>query len=213
MDKLIRVLKAAAESSRIRLLVLCSNGEFKVSELVQIIGQSQPRVSRHLKLMWEAGFLDRIQEGSWVFFRMSETGQGATVARAINDMIPVSDVQIQRDLERLEEIKRRRAESADNYFSQIASSWNAIRSLHVPEVEIEEALIDAVGNRQIETLVDLGTGTGRILQLFGDRIQRGIGIDSNHVMLSIGERLTMNSYACASAKGWYLRMGKCRRTC
>ena len=135
--------------------------------------------------MWEAGLLNRIQEGSWVFFRMSETGQGATVARAIKDMIPVGDAQIQRDLERLDDIKRRRAESADDYFSQIASSWDAIRSLYVPEVEIEDALIEAVGARQLETLVDLGTGTGRILQLFGDRIQRGIGIDSNQEMLTI----------------------------
>ena len=135
--------------------------------------------------MWEAGLLNRIQEGSWVFFRMSETGQGATVARAIKDMIPVGDAQIQRDLERLDDIKRRRAKSADDYFSQIASSWDAIRSLYVPEVEIEDALIEAVGARQLETLVDLGTGTGRILQLFGDRIQRGIGIDSNQEMLTI----------------------------
>ena len=135
--------------------------------------------------MWEAGLLNRIQEGSWVFFRMSETGQGATVARAIKDMIPVGDAQIQRDLERLDDIKRRRAESADDYFSQIASSWDSIRSLYVPEVEIEDALIEAVGARQLETLVDLGTGTGRILQLFGDRIQRGIGIDSNQEMLTI----------------------------
>ena len=185
MHELTTSLRAIAEPTRIRLLSVLSRGELAVSELTRILGQSQPRVSRHLKLMWEAGLLDRIQEGSWVFFRLSETGQGATVARSVTDMIPVGDAQIQRDLERLEEIKRRRAESADKYFSQIASSWDAIRSLYVPEVEIEEALIEAIGNRQIETLVDLGTGTGRILQLFGDRIERGIGIDSNQEMLTI----------------------------
>ena len=185
MHELTTSLRAIAEPTRLRVLSLLSRGELAVSELTRILGQSQPRVSRHLKLMWEAGLLDRIQEGSWVFFRMAETGQGATVTRAIKDMIPVGDAQIQRDLERLDDIKRRRAESADDYFSQIASSWDAIRSLYVPEVEIEDALIEAVGNRQLETLVDLGTGTGRILQLFGDRIQRGIGIDSNQEMLTI----------------------------
>ena len=185
MHELTTSLRAIAEPTRLRVLSLLSRGELAVSELTRILGQSQPRVSRHLKLMWEAGLLDRIQEGSWVFFRMAETGQGATVTRAIKDMIPVGDAQIQRDLERLDDIKRRRAESADDYFSQIASSWDAIRSLYVPEVEIEDALIEAVGNRQLETLVDLGTGTGRILQLFGDRIERGIGIDSNQEMLTI----------------------------
>ena len=185
MHELTTSLRAIAEPTRLRLLSVLSRGELTVSELTRILGQSQPRVSRHLKLMWEAGLLNRIQEGSWVFFRMSETGQGATVARAIKDMIPVGDAQIQRDLERLDDIKRRRAKSADDYFSQIASSWDAIRSLYVPEVEIEDALIEAVGARQLETLVDLGTGTGRILQLFGDRIQRGIGIDSNQEMLTI----------------------------
>ena len=185
MHSLTTSLRAIAEPTRLRLLAVLSQGELAVSELTRILGQSQPRVSRHLKLMWEAGLLERIQEGSWVFFRLSETGQGATVARAIKGMIPVDDAQIQRDFERLADIKRQRAEIADDYFSQIASNWDAVRSLYVPEVEIETALIEAVGDRELEILVDLGTGTGRILQLFGDGIQRGIGIDSNQEMLTI----------------------------
>ena len=102
MHELTTSLRAIAEPTRLRLLSVLSRGELAVSELTRILGQSQTRVTRPLKLMWEAGLLDRIQEGSWVFFRLSETGQGATVARAIKHMIPVGYAQIQRYLERIE---------------------------------------------------------------------------------------------------------------
>src|SRR3954463_16414254 len=116
MDFLLTALKAAAEPTRLRLLALCAHGELTVSELTQILGQSQPRVSRHLKLMCDAGLLDRFREGTWVFYRLAQRGWGAEIAARLFDLLPPGDPVVGLDLERLEAVKRARAEAASAYF-------------------------------------------------------------------------------------------------
>ncbi|MGA7266216.1 MAG: metalloregulator ArsR/SmtB family transcription factor, partial [Aestuariivirga sp.] len=120
MDELLAGLRAAAESTRIRILFVLSHGEFNVSELTQILGQSQPRVSRHLKLMAEAGLISRHKEGNWVLFRLREEDLGGALARAIVDLLPGADPVLAGDLARLEEIRSRRAEAASRYFAENA---------------------------------------------------------------------------------------------
>lgn len=185
MEELLEGLRAAAETTRIRLLFALSHGEFNVSELTQILGQSQPRVSRHLKLMAEAGLLSRHKEGNWVLFRLRENGRGGALARAIVDLLPGADGMLSRDLARLEEIKAKRAELAAAYFSSNAANWERLRSLHVREEEVESAMLRIAGDRRIESLIDLGTGTGRILSLFAALADQAVGVDSSREMLSI----------------------------
>jgi ubiquinone/menaquinone biosynthesis C-methylase UbiE len=185
MDALLTGLKAAAEETRLRLLALCAHGELTVSELVQILGQSQPRVSRHLKLLCEAGLLDRFREGAFAFFRLAETGRGAALARVLVDAIPADDVVLALDLERLEAIKRQRGEAAAAYFRDNAGRWDEIRSLHVPEREVESALLRLLGDSPLGDLLDVGAGTGRILELLGPLAGRAIGVDQSREMLAI----------------------------
>jgi len=185
MQDLLSGLRAAGESTRLRLLFLLGHGELTVKELTQILGQSQPRVSRHLKLLLEAGLLERHREGSWVFFRRSEGGQSGALARMICDLVPAGDPAIARDLVRLEAVRAARAEAAQAYFKANASQWNQIRSLHVDEAEVEAALREAFGEEEAALLVDLGTGTGRMLELFADRCAHGIGVDMSHEMLQL----------------------------
>src|SRR5437763_16676429 len=116
MGELLGALRAAAEPSRLRLLVLCARGELTVTELAQILGQSQPRVSRHLKLLCEAGLLDRAREGSWVFYRLSSGGAVSALSRHLVAACGKADETISLDLQRLGAIKRQRAESAAAYF-------------------------------------------------------------------------------------------------
>ncbi|MFT4729520.1 MAG: ubiquinone/menaquinone biosynthesis C-methylase UbiE [Granulosicoccus sp.] len=185
MEALLTGLRAAGEPTRLRLLALCAHGELSVSELTQILSQSQPRVSRHLKLMVEAGLLTRIREGSLVFYRIAHTDESAHLARTLVDLLPADDAELNRDLTRLDMIRQKRAQLADNYFQENAAHWSKVRALHVPETDVEKRLLEMVGSERIETFLDIGTGTGRILELFAGQVDRGIGLDLSSEMLAI----------------------------
>jgi ArsR family transcriptional regulator len=185
MESLLSGLRAAGEPTRLRLLALCAHAELAVSELTQILGQSQPRVSRHLKLLCDAGVLDRFREGTWAFYRLSEQGEGAHLARTLVDLIPVDDPVVTRDLERLEAIKEARVAAAAEYFRVNAARWKEIRSLYVPEADVEKALLDVLSGDVIHDLLDIGTGTGRILEIVAPNVERAVGIDLSRDMLAV----------------------------
>jgi ubiquinone/menaquinone biosynthesis C-methylase UbiE/DNA-binding transcriptional ArsR family regulator len=185
MDDLLAALRAIAEPTRLRLVVLCARGELTVSELTQILGQSQPRVSRHLKLLCEAGLLDRFREGSWVFYRLNGNGRGGALARHLVALCGDDDPMIALDLQRLAAIKRQRAELASAYFRENAAHWDRIRSLYVDEREVEAALIEIVAAADPRELLDIGTGTGRMLEILAPRVERALGIDQSREMLAI----------------------------
>lgn len=185
LDQMVDTLKAAAESSRLRILVLLSRGDLTVSDLTEILNQSQPRVSRHLKLLFDAELIARYQEGSWAYFRLADTDAAREFVDGVVAHIDHSDPVVDRDLERLAAVKRRRQERAAEYFSRNAASWDQIRSLHVPDGAIETVMKKLVGKRPFRSMVDLGTGTGRLLELFSPLYRRGIGIDRSREMLAV----------------------------
>jgi ubiquinone/menaquinone biosynthesis C-methylase UbiE len=185
MGELLAALRAVAETTRLRLLVLCARGELTVSELAQILGQSQPRVSRHLKLLCEAGLLDRFREGSWVFYRLSSGSAAGALSRHLVAACGESDETIALDLQRLATIKRQRAELAAAYFSENAAQWHRIRSLYVDELEVEAALTDIIAAAAPRDLLDIGTGTGRMLEILGPRVTSALGIDQSREMLAV----------------------------
>jgi ubiquinone/menaquinone biosynthesis C-methylase UbiE/DNA-binding transcriptional ArsR family regulator len=198
IEELLAGLKAVAESTRVRILFALSHGELNVSELTYILGQSQPRVSRHLRLMAEAGLLSRHKEGNWVLFRLRQEGLGGVLARALVDMLSGRDAELSGDLARLQEVRRNREEKAQAYFSSNAAQWSELRSLHVEEESVERLMRDMVGTTPIETLVDLGTGTGRILEIFAGQARKLLGVDSSRDMLAIARtHLGKNSEAKA----------------
>lgn len=185
MENLLGVLRAAAETTRLRLLALCAQSELTVGELTQILRQSQPRVSRHLKLLCEAGLLDRFREGTNAFYRLKEAGNGARVARYLVESIPTNDPTLLLDLDRLGTIKRNRVAAAADYFRKNAARWNSIRSLHVDEKEVESALLKLMPAGEIHELLDVGTGTGQILRLVANRVDHAVGIDLSRDMLAV----------------------------
>ena len=185
MDHLLAALRAVAEPTRLRLLVLCARGELTVSELTQILGQSQPRVSRHLKLLCEAGLLDRFREGSWVFYRLSQSSPASALARHLVEACGASDPTIALDLQRLAATKQQRANLASAYFRENAPRWHRIRSLYVDEREVEAALIEIIAAVDPRDLLDIGTGTGRMLEILAPRVEQALGIDQSREMLSV----------------------------
>jgi ubiquinone/menaquinone biosynthesis C-methylase UbiE/DNA-binding transcriptional ArsR family regulator len=185
MESVLAGLRAAAEPTRLRLLALCARAELTVSELTQILGQSQPRVSRHLKLLCDAGLLDRLREGSWVFYRLSRRAAASHLARLLAGLVPEDDPIVALDRQRLEQIKRARAEAAAAYFRANAAQWGRIRSLYVDESEVERALLDLVPAGETSALLDIGTGTGRMLEILAPRAEHAVGIDTSREMLTI----------------------------
>lgn len=186
LDTLMAALRAAAEPTRLRLLALCAQGELTVTELTQILGQSQPRVSRHLKLLCEAGLLERVPEGTWAFYRVGERLPGAPLVRALNGLLPPEDATLARDAERLIAVKRARADAAERYFRDNAAQWSAIRSLHVDEAQVEAAVEKIIGEGgPVGDLLDIGTGTGRLLEVLAPYAKRGLGVDLSREMLGI----------------------------
>lgn len=185
LDLMVDVLKAAAEPSRLRILALLARGDLTVSDLTSILGQSQPRVSRHLKLLGEVDLINRYQEGAWAYFRLSESAARGDVARLLLHRLEQTDPLLERDMERLLQVKYQRQERATAYFSANAGSWDEIRQLHIPENAVEEALKRIVGETPFQAMLDVGTGTGRLLELFGPLYVRGVGIDINRDMLTV----------------------------
>ncbi|HUS96434.1 MAG TPA: metalloregulator ArsR/SmtB family transcription factor, partial [Hyphomicrobiaceae bacterium] len=187
-------LKAAAEPTRLRILRLLEQGELTVKDLTHVLGQSQPRISRHLKLLHDGGMIERHREGSWVYFRLAD-GEGAgELGRLILSVIDGGDVVFRRDQERLAQLMEARVDAAQLFFEEHAAEWDSVRSLYVDEGTVEKemrALLQGTlpegglePRRRIGLLVDLGTGTGRVLALLGDLYERGLGVDTNQAMLA-----------------------------
>ena len=185
MKALLEILRALAEPTRLRLIALCTRGGLSVSELVRILGQSQPRISRHLKLLTEAGLLERFQEGTWVFYRLAEDTTKAALIGRVKELIPASDPLLAKDREGLEAVKRERAEKAAAYFAKNAHRWDRLRSLHVDDREVERAIDQLLPASGIGALLDVGTGTGRMLEIFGPRATKAIGVDLSREMLAV----------------------------
>jgi ubiquinone/menaquinone biosynthesis C-methylase UbiE len=182
-DALNTALKAAGEETRLRVLALLAEAELTVSDLTDILRQSQPRISRHLKLLVEAGLVERFREGTWAFFRLAEHGGGADVARALIERLNPGDQTIARDRERLSSVRQARAAAAQAYFRAHAVEWDRIRKLHVADEAVEDAIRAALSDKPFRSLLDLGTGTGRMLEMFGPDIERGLGLDLSLDML------------------------------
>jgi ubiquinone/menaquinone biosynthesis C-methylase UbiE len=184
-QSLLAGLKASSEDTRLRLLALLSEAELTVSDLTDILRQSQPRISRHLKLLSDAGLIERFREGSWAFHRRTSQGPGATLGQSLLNLVDPADPILLRDRERLEQVRAQRAAAAQSYFRKHAKHWDELRRLHISESAVEAAVREALAGVRIESLLDLGTGTGRMLELFGPEIDRGVGIDLNPEMLGI----------------------------
>lgn len=195
-------MRAAAEETRLRMLVLLSRGELSVSDLTDILGQSQPRISRHLKVLTEAGLLERHREGAWAFFKLS----GETAADILGPLLASldpGDPRLAEDLERLATVRAQRAEVAKAFFAGLAPRWDDIRSRHVSEDAVEAAILDLAATRPTRAVLDLGTGTGRMLQLLAPRAERAAGLDASHAMLSVARA----NLERAGIRGVELRQG------
>ncbi len=182
-DQTVEALRAAGEPTRLRLLSLLAGEELSVMEMSRILDQSQPRVSRHLKLMTDAGLIERFPDGARVYYRLSHDAQARRLIDTVLDIL--AEDAGEADHRRLDEVRKDREEAAASYFEQVAPQWDRLRSLYVSESAVEAALEEAVGPGPFERVVDLGTGSGRMLTLFGKKAKMSVGLDLSQNMLNI----------------------------
>src|SRR5271166_870805 len=184
MDRLLLALRAAAEPTRLRLLALAARGEFCVMEFTEILGQSQPRLSRHLKLLCDAGLLERVPEGANVWFALP----GRADLALVHDLLarlPPGDAILEADRRQAARVLAERARIASDSFRRQGADWDEMRALDLPAAEVEAALLALVPEYDGGRLVDIGTGTGRVLELLAPRISQGVGVDASKAMLAL----------------------------
>lgn len=179
------MLRAAGEPTRLRILALLAREELAVMELGQVLGQSQPRVSRHLRLLSEAGLIERFPDGAWVFYRLSSAEPAHGFVMQVLALASGDRGELARDAERLAAVHAGRAAAAADYFGRNAARWDEIRSLQVAEAAVETAILKTAGRGPFKRLVDLGSGTGRMLTLLAPQAERAIGLDLSQQMLNI----------------------------
>ena len=189
LDATLNIFRAIGEETRLRIMVLLSRGELTVSEITAILGQSQPRVSRHLKILADAGLAERHREGAWMFYRTADGSAddppSRAVLSAVKDMAEADDRLLARDGDRFEQARRARAAQAAAYFEENAREWSSLRKLYLPEEDVEARILNLVGDAPIGLFIDMGTGTGRMLEIFSGKYESAIGYDLSHEMLAI----------------------------
>jgi ArsR family transcriptional regulator len=200
---MLDVLRAVGEETRLRIVAVLRHGELTVTDLTEILGQSQPRVSRHLKLLVDAGVVARHREGTWVFFRLADDADRRRVLDAALAPSDGRDDLLAADADRLEAVRVRRAAAAGEYFEQIAPIWDEERSLHAAADTVEAEILAALGDRRLGRVLDLGTGTGRMLQLLAPAADGAVGLDASHSMLSVARANLERS----GLSNWELRQG------
>ena len=186
MDELLLALRACAEPTRMRLLALAAGGSFCVMDFSEILGQSQPRLSRHLRLLHEAGLLERVREGSnvWLTLPLAASPNGLLI-RSLLDRLPDDDPVLAGDRRQAARVLAERARDATETFRRAGAEWDEMRALELPAEQVEQALLAALPPGRIGRLLDIGTGTGRLLELLGSRAETAIGIDASRAMLAL----------------------------
>lgn len=195
MDDLLASLRAAAEPTRLRLLALAARGAFCVMEFTEILGQSQPRLSRHLKLLCDCGLLDRVREGANVWFALP-TGEEGALARDLVARLPASDPVLEADRRQAARVLAERARVASESFRRNGADWDEMRALDLPAQAVEDALLTLVPADSHARLLDIGTGTGRVLELLAPRVRQALGVDASKSMLALARaRLAEGGFA------------------
>ncbi|NHK29367.1 metalloregulator ArsR/SmtB family transcription factor [Parvularcula flava] len=190
LDSFLTEIRALGEETRLRIVLLLSRGELTVSELTQILQQSQPRVSRHVNILADGGLVEGHREGAWVFYRLNPA---SVLLEGLEEVLPGlhqgRDEVLEQDGVRLSEVMAARAAVAADFFQRNAESWENLRRLHTPESDIEQKMRELAGDAPVEKFIDLGTGTGRMLIVFRDLYEQAVGYDVSREMLAVARTL------------------------
>ena len=181
------LFRALADPTRLRIVHLLRRMELAVGEIALVVGQSQPRVSRHVRILVDAGLIERRKEGSWVFLSICSDAATAALSVFLDAAPPAPSemLWVEADLARLAAVRAERARMAEQFFATHAEEWDALRSLHAPEAEVEAAMLGILDDAPLGRLLDIGTGTGRIATLLAQKATQVVGVDRSAEMLRL----------------------------
>jgi ArsR family transcriptional regulator len=200
MERLLTALAALSDPTRLRLLALAAGGAFCVNDFCDILGQSQPRLSRHLRLLCEAGLLERSREGASAWFVLAQ-GEGGALARDILRRAPEADPLLAADRRGAARVLAERARAASEKFRRQGADWDEMRALDLPAAEVEDQLLRLLPPGRLGRVLDIGTGTGRLLEMLAPRISRGLGVDASRTMLALARvRLASAAFSHCSVR-------------
>ena len=186
MDAIATYLKTLGHPDRLRILALLSQGELTVSELVQILGLSQPRVTQYIKSLEQVGIVERMREGSWVFSRLKRGQQAnSAILAATLAALAGENALLDSDRDSLNKVRDDRSRQAEAFFASVANDLDQLGHEYLPQADIETALLSLVPGQEFSRMVDLGTGTGGMLKLFAPHIRSGVGVDDSVEMLRV----------------------------
>ena len=193
-------MRALADQTRLRIMQLLGTMELAVGELAQVLGQSQPRVSRHVAILCDAGLAERRREGSWVFLRATlADGMAGDLGPAVANLLAAGeadDAEFARlctqDREHLASIRQTREAGAADWFAAHADDWDELRALHTPDDAVEDALIGLLDDVPVGSLLDIGTGTGRMAELFSGHASHIVALDKSLEMLRVARAKLQN---------------------
>lgn len=202
MDAISTLLKTLGHPDRLRILALLSQGELTISELVQILELSQPRVTQYIKSLEQAGIVERMREGSWVFSRLKRGHEpSSAIVAATLAALPHSQSLLLGDSQKLEKVRADRSRQAEAFFASVANDHGQLGHEYLPQADIELALLDVLPSQTFDRMVDLGTGTGRMLKLFAPHVRSGIGVDDSVEMLRVARHtLSDDAYTHVSVQ-------------
>jgi len=169
-DNLLPRLRAIAEPSRLRLLAVLARGEFSVSELTEILGQSQPRVSRHLKLLDDSGLLERFREQHWIYYRVPVETNGGRLARLLLEQLDADDAVLAGDLERVQRVlaaRGGRGAAGEDVAAETSGG------------EIVPLIAAELGEQGLESLLYFGQAPDAVLAGLGSRARRVVGMNAS----------------------------------
>ncbi len=184
MEQLLPILGALADPTRLRLLALAARGTFCVNDFCEVLGQSQPRLSRHLRVLCEAGLLERAREGANAWFTLAQ-GEPGGLARDVLRRLPQDDPLVAADRRGAARVLSERARIASDTFRKQGADWDEMRALGLPAAEVEARLVALLPEGRLGRVLDVGTGTGRLLELLAPRMGAGLGVDASRAMLAL----------------------------
>jgi len=172
--------KSLSDATRIRIMNTLLSYELSVNEIVALMEMGQPRISRHLKILSDGGFLKCRRDGVWAFYSVSDNGPACKFLKSVKYLFN-NNKELQKDLDKASQLLEDRKKRTMQFFDTVAPDWDLLKKDILGAFDINRTILEQIA--PCDTAVDLGCGTGELLAYIGSNASKVIGVDSSSKML------------------------------